>query len=142
MNPLCKSGLLLGAAVLFIALAATPADAGDPFYGGYGGGYFGWSSNLYGMDYIPYYSRHPPVYYSYPVPRTYGWSPFAYPPGVMTPEVLVEAVEPKTSFNPFFDKELKNVPEADGEADGDQLAGKLVLNPFVFEANLAENGGE
>ena len=36
---------------------------------------------------VPYYAAFPPVYYSVPVPRTYGYSPFAYPPGTMTPEV-------------------------------------------------------
>lgn len=37
---------------------------------------------------VPYFAMHPPVYYSYPVPRPYGYSPFAYPPGTMTPEVV------------------------------------------------------
>ena len=32
---------------------------------------------LYGsrMNEVPYFSMFPPVYYSLPVPRTYGWSP-------------------------------------------------------------------
>jgi hypothetical protein len=34
---------------------------------------------------VPYFSLHPPVYYSYRVARTYGYSPFPYPPGVLTP---------------------------------------------------------
>ena len=49
-------------------------------YGGWCGSspwYTGYSS-----EYVPYYAMHPPVYYSYPVPRPYGYSPFAYPPGV------------------------------------------------------------
>jgi hypothetical protein len=29
---------------------------------------------------VPYFALHPPVYYSYRVARTYGFSPFAYPP--------------------------------------------------------------
>ena len=37
---------------------------------------------------IPYYALYPPVYYSYPVARPYGYSPFAYPPGTMTPTSL------------------------------------------------------
>src|ERR1700742_789907 len=42
------------------------------------------------LNNVPYYALHPPVYYSYPVPRTYGYSPFAYPPSVMTPDVVFE----------------------------------------------------
>jgi hypothetical protein len=33
----------------------------------------------------PQYALYPPVYYSYRVARTYGYSPFAYPSGVLTP---------------------------------------------------------
>lgn len=139
MYPLRKCGLLLGATLL-IASVGGSAQAGDPFFGGYGGWYGAWSTNLYGMDYIPYYSRHPPVYYSYPVPRTYGWSPFAYPPGVLTPEVLVEPVAPQTSFNPYFKEEMKSAPAA--EQSDDKLAGKLILNPFVFDATVARSEGE
>ena len=40
---------------------------------------------------VPYFALHPPVYYSYPVPRTYGYSPFAYPPYVMTPEIVMRS---------------------------------------------------
>jgi hypothetical protein len=49
---------------------------------------------------VPYFSLYPPVYYSYRVARTYGYSPFAYPPGVMTPgsepprEVVVRGAYP------------------------------------------------
>lgn len=35
---------------------------------------------------VPYYAVYPPVYYSFPVARPYGYSPFAYPPGTLTPE--------------------------------------------------------
>jgi len=38
----------------------------------------------------PYFALHPPVYYSAPVARTYGYSPFAYPGSVRTPEAPVE----------------------------------------------------
>jgi hypothetical protein len=34
---------------------------------------------------IPYYAVHPPVYYSDIVPRPYGYSPYAYVPGIVTP---------------------------------------------------------
>jgi hypothetical protein len=46
---------------------------------------FGWPTSYYAADALPYFSLYPPVYYSYRVPRTFGYSPFAYPSGVLTP---------------------------------------------------------
>ena len=57
-------------------------------YDGYGGHYAWWGycwPENYVVDTPPYFAVHPPVYYSYMVARTYGYSPFAYPPGVLTP---------------------------------------------------------
>ncbi len=56
---------------------------GCPYYSAYGG--YGWQPSYYASESVPYFSLHPPVYYSYRIPRTYGYSPFAYPPGVLTP---------------------------------------------------------
>jgi hypothetical protein len=47
------------------------------------GNYLG--PTTYCSEPAPYFALHPPVYYSYRVARTYGYSPFAYPPGVLTP---------------------------------------------------------
>jgi hypothetical protein len=66
---------------------------GHHFHGGFDG-FGGFSSDVWGfaelyrelLNNVPYYALHPPVYYSYPVPRTYGYSPFAYPGYIMTPE--------------------------------------------------------
>jgi hypothetical protein len=68
------------------------------------GGFFdyGWDlADLYRElhNNLPHFSLHPPVYYSHPVPRTYGYSPFAYPPGVMTPDVAGQA-QPLEIINP------------------------------------------
>jgi hypothetical protein len=41
--------------------------------------------STYCTESVPYYALNPPVYYSSRVPRTYGYSPFPYPPGVLTP---------------------------------------------------------
>jgi hypothetical protein len=48
----------------------------------------------------PYFALNPPVYYSYAVPRPYGYSPFPYPGYVETPHV--PAAEPQTLMNPYF----------------------------------------
>jgi hypothetical protein len=66
---------------------------GHHFNGGFGG-FGGCCGDVWGfaelyrelLNNVPYYALHPPVYYSYPVPRTYGYSPFAYPGYIMTPE--------------------------------------------------------
>lgn len=120
-------------AVGSIGLCASPASAIDgPLgcYGGYGYGYL--YSNL---DYkIPYFAAYPPVYYSYPVPRTYGHSPFAYPPGTRTPDVVAEApVKPVTILNPYV--EQKDGADAKMEdkttAAAMQPEPLVILNPYV-----------
>ena len=82
-----------------------------------------------GNEHVPYYSLYPPVYYSMPVPRTYGYSPFAYPPGYMTPEVDI-LPEPKTIINPHASPKAE--PTKAKVPDGRTTqAPKLILNPFV-----------
>ena len=46
---------------------------------------------------VPYFALFPPVYYSYRVPRTYGYSPFAYPPGILTPSSEVARAAGQTA---------------------------------------------
>lgn len=103
-------------ALLAVAGTATQAQAGWPYYVPY---------NVYGQDYIPYFARHPPVYYSYPVPRTYGYSPFAYPPSVMTPEITIEAPAPKLMSNPYVPKS-----EAEDRSASTKVEPQLVINPY------------
>src|SRR3954471_9221864 len=110
---------------------------------GFGGGYdCGWDiAELYRELYnnLPYFALHPPVYYSCPVPRTYGYSPFAYGPDVMTPEVVMEA-KPVTIMNPY-------VPAAPADAKPDRAASAsstpeplVIVNPFVTTAAIAKSG--
>lgn len=84
--------IVLSVVAIFVADCDAQCACSNGAYG-----YFGYlPSYVYVRDYIPYFALHPPVYYSLPVPRTYGYSPFAYPPGTMTPEV----VEPKPELIP------------------------------------------
>lgn len=89
--------------------------------GGYGLGFYNYSS--YDMPRIPYYALYPPVYYSYPVARPYGYSPFAYPPGVLTPEAKPKAV---VFHNPY-------VPKKSAEPVVDRTASnsRMYYNPYV-----------
>lgn len=85
---------------------------------------------------LPYFALHPPVYYSYPVPRTYGYSPFAYPPYVMTPEIAFEA-QPVTIINPHVPKSKKDSskPKVDRTAAASAPSQPLVIvNPFVAQS--------
>lgn len=132
-------------ALLVAALAAAGACGANRCeaqvnYGCAAGGYGYWDiGRLYGVlaQNVPHFAAFPPVYYSVPVPRTYGYSPFAYPPGVMTPEV-VESPAPLSITNPF----VPNSGEAagvGGSAPLDQTTRQapaaarplVVINPFV-----------
>jgi hypothetical protein len=120
---------MLAVVCLFAAAPAVQAQGCDGY--GWGGGY-GWLYNS--LEYnVPYFAAHPPVYYSYPVPRTYGFSPFAYPPNVMTPEVA-DAAQPLEIINPY----VPSTQQKAAEKPADQTAAAksqpeplVVLNPFV-----------
>lgn len=135
---------LLALAVVAAALVClmTPqAPAGDCGYGyGYGLGYLYQS-----LDYnVPYFAAHPPVYYSYPVPRTYGYSPFAYPPNVMTPEVVQEP-KPVQIVNPYVPKAQKSAqePAQDRAAkSGRQPQPLVVLNPYFQPTRSVAQAGQ
>ena len=79
----------------------------------------------------PYFSLFPPVYYSVPVPRTYGYSPFAYPAGTPTPEIQVAPAQTSLMINPY-------VPRATAAPTADQTTGGplTLINPFVAKAAL------
>ncbi|MCO6047299.1 hypothetical protein NG895_25645 [Aeoliella sp. ICT_H6.2] len=123
---------------------------GPAYVGGYGIGY-GWGGvgALYnGLDFysdyrVPYFAAHPPVYYSRPVPRTYGHSPFAYPPNFRTPEICC-AAEPVTIENPYVPT---SNPPAQQTKESDETVSApaapkplVVVNPYVVDSSLAEAG--
>jgi hypothetical protein len=91
----------------------------------------------YGREHIPYFALHPPVYYSEPIPRTYGYSPFAYPFGSPTPEIELlppapeKKPEPKVMHNP-------HVREASHVEHATQAEPKVVYNPYVTTPHVAD----
>ena len=127
--------LLVAVVCCFYSAPEAKAQAGcgyGPGFGGYGVFDLG---RLYGVlaDNVPYYAAFPPVYYSAPVPRTYGYSPFAYPPGYSTPDLVAQA-EPVEIMNPHF----KASTESAAKPQEDQVtvttnknAPLMVLNPYV-----------
>lgn len=129
---------LWGVCVIAACLVAKPASAWDGCgygYGGYGLGYL-YNSLQYN---VPYFAAFPPVYYSYPVPRTYGYSPFAYPPGVMTPDVI-ETFEPEIIENPHVPTSSESAPKVKAEEKKDSTVAVpaaseplVIVNPYVTE---------
>jgi hypothetical protein len=98
---------------------------------GYGWDYgYGWLYNSLRYE-VPHFAAYPPVYYSYPVPRTYGYSPFAYPPHVMTPEIAGE-VKPLEIVNPYVPERKPAAGQPDRSAGtATQSQPLVVINPFV-----------
>lgn len=102
-------------------------------YGNFGGNGFGGLTG-YGINILPYsmgqvpvppyFALHPPVYYSMPVPRTYGYSPYAYPGTVQTPEIV--APTPEMIENPHVKPEAESKP-TNHTVDASQV----ILNPYV-----------
>jgi len=136
---------------LVLAVMAAPARACDNCGGGWGGGGWGWGYDigyLYNqLDYnVPYFAAHPPVYYSYPVPRTYGYSPFAYPPGTMTPDVVLhDEVQPVEIVNPYVPKSQQKAGGVDTSAENrvsTEPQPLVIMNPFVAGAKSIAQAGE
>ena len=136
MKRIRNLALCLFALAVIVAFCPTTASAGGPFgcgdWWGINGAY-----GLYGnrVNEVPYFSMFPPVYYSLPVPRSYGWSPFAYPPGVMTPNV--EVPKPQTIINPHVPQPqcAPSSNETPAKTTGYQPPEpKEVINPFVKSA--------
>ncbi len=102
-----------------------------------GGGYGAYGAFDVGQLYrvlsqnVPYFAAFPPVYYSAPVPRSYGHSPFAYPPGTMTPEVVEVAAQ--EIINPHFPVSTESVSsESDQVTQASSVPVPLaIVNPYV-----------
>ena len=131
---------ILGLGMLLVGMLLVLDGPAAKAQGPYCGGGCGWGcgSNfpygLYGsrVNDVPYFAMFPPVYYSAPVPRTYGWSPFAYPPGTMTPEL--EAPMPEEIVNPYVpqNKDQKEAkPMSQRVAANRRPTPQVMINPFV-----------
>jgi hypothetical protein len=126
-----KKVLLAVAVAAAACVCSENAQAQNACWGGFAPWYTG-----YTREYVPYYAMHPPVYYSYPVPRAYGWSPWAYPPGVLTPEILSEGGGPKEMINPHLHAPSNEKPTSTTNQSVEAQQRKapvpqVVINPFV-----------
>lgn len=129
-------------AVCLLALAAlaiwgfgNEASADDGFYASWTPLVYGGSApNTYVGESIPYYAAHPPVYYSYPRARPYGYSPYPWPP-VVTPTECAVATEPLIIKNPHVTQEREEVPAPDNHSAQAPLR---FSNPHVVQAGGPE----
>jgi len=112
-----------GLVLMAMLVGVTGAEGGSP---NPSGSCWYLPPSIYVRDYIPYFALHPPVYYSYPVPRTYGYSPYAYPPGTMTPQV--SKPEPVMIHNRFVPSKATDQPKHDRVAQ----APLRITNPYVL----------
>lgn len=134
------------ALVLVMAVALSAVDAGQAnAQCGIQGGPYGYGFGGYGYDVgqlyrvlsqnVPYYAAFPPVYYSAPIPRTYGYSPFAYPPGTATPELVSPTLGAKEILNPYVPASTKSEAEEPAEnnvtKNGNTPVPLAITNPYV-----------
>ncbi|MCA9189504.1 MAG: hypothetical protein R3E01_26215 [Pirellulaceae bacterium] len=124
------AGTCLASAASAQGIAGYPMG---PLGYGYGNGFIPYWQNQ--VPTPPYFAVHPPVYYSQPVARTYGYSPFAYPGTVRTPEV--EVCNPQEIINPYVPTSATSnnskpavVDSNDKTAAADRSL--LIENPFVL----------
>jgi hypothetical protein len=134
------SGILLALSIVVICFAApTTAHAQWPmdYWARVGGPFGGWYEMPYAMDRIPtppYFAIHPPVYYSYPVPRTYGYSPYAYPGTVMTPDLAKPPV-PAEIINPHVKPSSREAAEK-AKDRVTQTRSQTIINPYAGNPGL------
>ena len=122
-----RIALLLAVTASYFYLSNTSASADD--CASYGYGYPGFNRSYRSDRQIPYFAEHPPVYYSFPVPRTYGYSPYAYPGTYRTPEIEI-APAPAMIENPHVTPEAVE-PSAKAEPESDSTALRSVPRPLV-----------
>lgn len=123
-------GMTVVAFAFLLVSAAEPAQAQVGCCGGVGYGSFGQLGSPYALgriDVPPYFALHPPVYYSQPVARTYGHSPFAYPGSHVTPEAPAPAPKAAMISNPHVSP-VKGEKKPKLDLNLTQLE---VINPFV-----------
>lgn len=109
-------------AAVFVVAALTIAsyDAKAQWVS-YGGGGFGCCfGSIYSTESVPYFAKHPPVYYSRHIARPYGFSPYPYLAGLIS-----------RGDGPLFYMQYPLV-DVDRDAASDRQTRPLRIdNPFV-----------
>ncbi|MEN1679838.1 MAG: hypothetical protein AAGJ46_09600 [Planctomycetota bacterium] len=131
--------LLLAAIAAAAVLTALPEDSRAQGFGSGGHGFFGFGqSNIFDLyrsgrsPIPPYFALNPPVYYSYPVPRTYGYSPFYYPGDVRTP-AIIEGGQPLEIINPYVPSSSSQSAERPAPESSAKAPRRLEPQPLIVE---------
>jgi len=133
---ICLLSLVAAVALTF---SANTAEARGPGMGplgntvtGYYSGNFGYYNmlwRLYNTGHVPvppYFALQPPVYYSQPVARPYGYGPYAYPRWIETPQPKAPAAKPAVVINPFVKPNDK---------PSDNSTAQMIFNPYVIDTS-------
>ena len=155
MKFVLRSCLVAVLAAGFMTMTADTSQAQFGFDGGGFGNYaypglyggFGFRPSPYSLGQVPvppYFALHPPVYYSQPVARPYGYSPFAYPGFVRTPEVVAAPCEPISIDNPYVPSSATESEEiANDDTDDYAVVKPLVIeNPYVLDSPTQVDSNE
>jgi hypothetical protein len=120
-----QSAVIFGFVIFSLSFVNRSASGQWPGYGCWGwNGYY----STYSQESIPYYALNPPVYYSYPVSRTYGLYPFPYIPE-SSANSFANCVEPKLVINKYVESPAKSVSVSLGEPRP-----LRIINRFVVQA--------
>ncbi|MBW3595684.1 MAG: hypothetical protein KY475_00250 [Planctomycetes bacterium] len=125
---------LIATGILLATSGLARADWPHSPFNSLGPTAFGASGTMYGLGLVPvppYFALHPPVYYNCPVPRSYGYSPYAYPGCVQTPEVDFHAFPQGEDVEPAAPQE--ELPPATPASN--VARGKWIENPFLADPN-------
>lgn len=82
-------------------------------------------------EHVPYYAKHPPVYYSRPISRPYGYYPYAYFPERPTPKAAQSL--PLVLSNPFVMGEAEGSVSKRPPLKRPSLEPLRIVNPFADE---------
>ena len=137
-----KTTILLAAMLLAMLLVFAATENADAQYGHwgsgiptypYGGGFFASPYSLGQVPTPPYFALHPPVYYSHPVARSYGYSPYAYPGTTMTPEVYESSgPAPEVIMNPYVEPtSSQQHTNEDEDLKTAQVKPTVIINPYA-----------
>jgi len=125
-----KRARILALTVAAVATAfTTAATAGDGLHGGLPWFGYGYSGSLYGLGRVPvppYFALHPPVYYSQPIPRPYGHSPFAWRSSDLRNS------KSELTVNPYFKPTLPPPPAPAVDAEEISQTASVISNPFFI----------
>ncbi|MDH3717457.1 MAG: hypothetical protein OES79_04990 [Planctomycetota bacterium] len=134
MNIVFRAAVILCAAgcLTFVAgeaQAQNGVGCGNGYCGD--GYYYGFYRRRLNSDFQlpPYFAQFPPVYYSGPpIPRTYGWSPFALRPTEYDYIPQLKA-KPVMMHNPY----VTEAGEAEEKKTDDKTAAaaKVIINPYI-----------